>query len=553
METVSERRMESLERRLERIEHALGAAGISVEPPPPPPEAESPPAAAPVVVSSKSPRRELTWEDVVGGRVFAWLGGVAVVLGVAFFVGMAINRGWIGVPARMALAGAGSTALLLAGLWLHERRGRTQAARAAVAAALAAEYATLTATVLLYHLLSYRAGLVAAGLVGAIAIGTAVRWRSQVVGGIGLVGALLAPVLVGARTSTVSLAFVAVALVAVTAVLLRERWAWLALCSFVVTAPQLPAWIDAERNTHLLATLLVLSGFSALFLAAALGHSFRADERVPFAAMAVAFLDIAMTAGTGWDVLHSAGHHDAANAWLVVSAAIHVALGLAVIRPAREVGFVIGALGLAQSAVGFALVLHGPAIVVVWSAHAVALAWLARVRAEPAALVSAGLFLVGGLVHALAVDAPPSVLVHPVDDLANACAAVGVVAVAAAACAWLLRERAHAEVLGWAAGFACVYLASVFVVARAGGGQPGQIALSVLWSITGVALLVAGLARDARRLRTGGLILLCLAVTKVFAYDLATLASGYRVVSFLALGMLLLMGAFAYQRKRVPE
>lgn len=545
MESVQDRRLETVEERIERLENALAAAGILLDAPRPAPELP------PVEVRPPAPqRRELAWEDVVGGRVFAWVGGVAVVLGVAFFVGMAINRGWIGVPARMALAGAGSTALLVVGLWLHDRRGRTQAARAAVAAALAAQYATISATVLLYHLVSYRVGLAGAGLVGAVAVAAAVRWRSQVVGAIGIVGALLGPVLVGAGTSTASLAFVAVALVAITSVLVRERWEWLALGSFVVTAPQLLAWVDAQHDDHLIASLLVLTAFSGVFLAAAVGHALRTDGRVPFAAMAVAFLDIALTAGTGWEVLRAAGHHDAANGWLLASAAIHVAIGIALTRRARDVGAVIGALGLAQSAVGFALVLHGPAVVVVWSAHAVVLAWLARVREERAPLLAAGLFLAGGVVHALAVEAPPVDLVHRAGDIAAACAAVGVVATAAAACAWLLRERRHAEVLAWTAGLAFVYLASVAVVDRAGGGQTGQIALSVLWSVTGLGLLVTGLLRDARRLRTGGLVLLCLAVTKVFAYDLSTLASGYRVVSFLALGMLLLMGAFAYQRKR---
>ena len=42
--------------------------------------------------------------------------------------------------------------------------------------------------------------------------------------------------------------------------------------------------------------------------------------------------------------------------------------------------------------------------------------------------------------------------------------------------------------------------------------------------------------------------LLGLAVGKVFIVDLATLESIWRVASFLAIGLLLLAGAFAYQR-----
>ena len=60
--------------------------------------------------------------------------------------------------------------------------------------------------------------------------------------------------------------------------------------------------------------------------------------------------------------------------------------------------------------------------------------------------------------------------------------------------------------------------------------------------------MVIGLLRDRRQLRLGGLFLLGIAVVKVFIVDLRTLGSIYRVGSFIALGLLLIAGAFAYQR-----
>ncbi len=69
----------------------------------------------------------------------------------------------------------------------------------------------------------------------------------------------------------------------------------------------------------------------------------------------------------------------------------------------------------------------------------------------------------------------------------------------------------------------------------------------------GFASLVAGLAREVKLLRLAGLGLLALAVGKVFIVDLAALESIWRVASFLALGLLLLAGAFAYQRARAGE
>jgi uncharacterized membrane protein len=81
--------------------------------------------------------------------------------------------------------------------------------------------------------------------------------------------------------------------------------------------------------------------------------------------------------------------------------------------------------------------------------------------------------------------------------------------------------------------------------------QAGQVLLSAFWTLTGLGAIVYGLLRDAKRLRLGGLALLTLAIAKVYTYDLAELDELSRVLSFIALGLLLLVGAFAYQRIQV--
>jgi uncharacterized membrane protein len=113
------------------------------------------------------------------------------------------------------------------------------------------------------------------------------------------------------------------------------------------------------------------------------------------------------------------------------------------------------------------------------------------------------------------------------------------------------------EVLAWIGAGLGVYLASALVVDLAGAQaghstQTSQLALSGFWAALGFAAILVGLLRRQRALRLGGLVVLALAVGKVFLVDLAQLESIWRVGSFLALGLLLLAGAFAYQRARVP-
>ena len=77
--------------------------------------------------------------------------------------------------------------------------------------------------------------------------------------------------------------------------------------------------------------------------------------------------------------------------------------------------------------------------------------------------------------------------------------------------------------------------------------------LSAFWAGLGLVAIVVGLVRDVRELRYGGLALLGLGVAKLFLYDLAELNEIYRVLSFVAVGLLLLTGAYAYQRVRSTE
>jgi uncharacterized membrane protein len=82
--------------------------------------------------------------------------------------------------------------------------------------------------------------------------------------------------------------------------------------------------------------------------------------------------------------------------------------------------------------------------------------------------------------------------------------------------------------------------------------QEGQVLLSTLWGSVGLAALIVGLRRKDAKVRAVALAWLMITVGKVFLYDLSTLTSIFRVVSVVALGLLLLAGAYAYQRLRPP-
>ena len=77
--------------------------------------------------------------------------------------------------------------------------------------------------------------------------------------------------------------------------------------------------------------------------------------------------------------------------------------------------------------------------------------------------------------------------------------------------------------------------------------QRGHSTVSAMWGLLGLALLYFGLTRRPS-LRLAGFALFGISLAKIFLYDLPALSSITRALSFLAVGAVLLLGGFFYQR-----
>lgn len=634
------------------------------------------------------PRESLS--DLLGGRVLAWLGGVATLLGIVLFLLLAVSRGWIGAPVRVALATVVSAALVAAGSWLHERVPRNEAALAATGAGLAGVFATLVLAAPVYGLVAPSLALPLAMAVGALATLLSIRWNARVLAAIGLLGALASPLALVSTPGAESLVLLALAAGCSIVVAWRRRWGWLAVSAMLIAAPQWLQWLNDSSSSAAAVAVLVLFGGLGLagVLAAGLPGAGHRRGFWPVGAVALATVNAALIAAVGRAALPGAagllwiagvgGVHavlalsrsprvpvaEPLRDWLLALAVVlaDVAFGLAFegpvlavgwgaaavgfaallrrrkgsISPAEpagdedsEAGLLMGGLGahialvlirtlidappgqgssagvlsvgvLAGTCVGAAVMLasaapegeapvrrwfaaglfglglvafayltslelSGAILVAAWGAEATALLAIGRRGDEPLALAGAAGFGALAAAHVLIVEAPPTALLTGAPSLLSAAGALGSLALAAAGAA--RSAPSGSDPRRWGAGAAAVtlvYMASVAIitifqpaVGTVGDSvldlsvrQQGQALLSAGWGLAGLAGLLLGLRRNLSRLRIASLGLLLAAVAKVFLYDLSTLTSIYRVGSFIVLGLLLLIGAFAHARLR---
>ncbi len=73
-------------------------------------------------------------------------------------------------------------------------------------------------------------------------------------------------------------------------------------------------------------------------------------------------------------------------------------------------------------------------------------------------------------------------------------------------------------------------------------------AISILWTIFALSTVSGGILRNIKALRYTGLVLFAVVAVKVFAVDLARLGPLWRIVAFMAMGILILAGSFMYLR-----
>jgi uncharacterized membrane protein len=219
-------------------------------------------------------------EERLSGRLLAWAGGIALVVGGLFFLSLAFNRGWIGPEARVLIGLVGAATAIGIGAWLFDRGSGTPAL-VLVAVGVAVGMLALFAATSLYRFIPPQLGLVGSFVIAGGAAGIAIRANSQAVAAIGLIAALAAPPILGAPANVLTLLFVGSGFAATTAIALWRSWSWLPPLAFLITAPQVASWLGGEERLPLaLFGLAVYWGLNVLACGGeTLGRSSRPVQR----------------------------------------------------------------------------------------------------------------------------------------------------------------------------------------------------------------------------------------------------------------------------------
>lgn len=245
------------------LETSTGLAAPSAPPTPP----------APSTVAPKLPAWD--WEQFLGVKLFAWLGGFALFLSAAFFLKYSFEHDLIPPAARAAIGYVAALALIGGGLGLWKRRYETTA-QTLVGTGVVILYAVTFACKAIYQFPFFGpwpTGVLMV-LITVAAFLLAVRMEAQAVAILGLLGGFLTPVLIGSNVDNPVALFSYITLLdlGLFAVIWHRRWHHLTLLAAVATlAIQMGWWGRFYEADKLVVLQVVQPWFVALFTGFFLG------------------------------------------------------------------------------------------------------------------------------------------------------------------------------------------------------------------------------------------------------------------------------------------
>lgn len=208
----------------------------------------------------------------MGAKLFAWLGGLAALLAVGFFVKYSFEHDLIPPAVRVAIGFLFAIGLVIGGLKIDRSRYAVTS-QTLIATGIVSLYTVTFACRAIYHFPYF--GLIPTFLLMVLISSTAfllaVRLEAQVVAILGILGGFLTPVLIGTGQDNPLGLFGYIALLdlGLVAVALHRRWFYLVPLGAVGTVAMQIGWAGKFfSDENAITAVVVCVGFAALFLGA---------------------------------------------------------------------------------------------------------------------------------------------------------------------------------------------------------------------------------------------------------------------------------------------
>jgi uncharacterized membrane protein len=557
----------------------------TLRPPPAPVAAHTPPnARAPlpprpytplptIGASSRNAPADTDLEKKIGQYWLNRIGIVAMLIGVSYFLKYAFDNNWVGPGGRIAIG-----LLVGIGLVLWSERFRTRGYAAfsysLKAVGIGTVYLSLWAAFQIYHLIPAAVAFVAMAAVTAATIALALSQDAELLASFALVGGFASPVLLstGENHEVALFSYVALLDLAILTIAVFKPWRRLLWGSFVGTIILYVGWYGEYYSAdQRVLTVMFAALFAAIFAVIPLLATGAQSTRFAGHSTTLTLLPVFNAAAFFLALFVMYEQDKTTLTWYALAlAAVYLGLGSAVKKrlsseDASFVNLLHVAIAVAFITIAIPLKLNAQWITIGWLVESGMLLWLSVKARADFLRYFAGFALALGIVRLLFFDQiRADVLVFNMRfaTYAVAIAILGGIAVLGKRHA-SQTEAIFLEIAGVGVNALALIALTLeasdyfdrqmisrgsLAAAYAQMNLARDFSYSAIWLVYGAVLMAVGFRRRSAFVRWQSLILIAFTICKVFLYDVSQLGGSYRIVSFIALGAVLLGISFIYQR-----
>jgi uncharacterized membrane protein len=548
--------------------------------PPPPPMPHIPPRPNVAVpkFAQKAQRSSQDLEGTIGKLWLNRIGIIAILIGVAYFLKYAFDSGWIGPGGRVAIGLIAGIAVVV---WSESfrRKGSAAFSYSLKAIGVGILYLSLWAASQYFHLVPPSVAFVAMIVVTASTITLALTQDAEILAVYAMIGGFSTPALVstGQNHEIVLFSYVALLDLAILAMVSFKPWRRIVWGSMLGTAVMYVGWAaEYYDSSERAVTVLFASVFFAIFALVPLLTPLTRSRWHRGYSVTLLLLPL-VNGGAFFCALYAMYSDEVVRlTWYALAlAAVYLFLSSQFKRRVGSEPDVVKTVNLLHVAV--AIVFITIAIPLKLDAHWITIGWLVEsavllfVAVKSAAhflRIFAGCALALGICRLLFIDD-----FYTQTLVFNARFATSLVAIAILAGIVAAGERYASEKempFVKMAGIALNLLALIALTREANDYFSRHIAelyqqhnmyeatrqleiardfsFSAIWIIYGAAMMVIGFWKRSAFIRWQAMVLLAVTIGKVFLYDSRKLQQGYRILSFIALGAMLMAISYAYHR-----
>jgi uncharacterized membrane protein len=513
-------------------------------------------------------------EKKIGQYWLNLIGIVAVLIGVSYFLKYAFENNWIGPGGRIVIG-------LLAGVGLvvwserFRKLNYTAFSFSLKAVGIGTLYLSLWGAFQVYHLIPSAAAFAAMVIVTAATIALALSQNAELLATFALLGGFSTPILLstGQNHEVVLFSYVFLLDVAILVLAVVRPWRRLLWGSFVGTIILYVGWYsDYYTEDQRALTILFASLFAAAFAVIPLATRYERSTWFQGPAITLILLPL-LNAGAFFLALFVMYEGQTVTlTWFALAlAAAYLAISGAFKdrfpgQDTKLLNLLHVAIAIAFITIAIPLKLDAQWITIGWLIESAVLLWISVKTQTNILRYLAAAALSLGIIRLLFFDQFHTEIL--VFNARFATYAVAIAVLGGIAAFGKRHASEHEMPFLEAAVVALNLLALIALTLEASDYFDRQMtsranynyifyrdvslargfSYSAIWLVYGVALMTVGFWKRSALVRWQSLILIAFTIGKIFLYDVSQLGGGYRIVSFLALGAVLLGISFVYQR-----